>query len=703
METHEDKVGLPHSRDTLASFPGHILGYLAMLVCLVVLLAHMPALSARAEFQDDRLYVLDNPLVQNPSWISARRFFTEVFKTSTPTGYYLPLTMTSLMVDKALSGGSGSMRVFHRTSLLFHVANVALVLVLLYRLFGNAWVAAGVALLFGLHPLTVDSVCWLSERKTVLASFFALWSMILYVEYSHREKRGLMAGSAIAYILALLSKPIALPLPVVMLLLDYWPLKRFGWGAFIEKKWLVGLGTAFAVITVVSQNSTAGTTMPGQYGLLKVPLVFCHNLIFYLVKMLCPTDLSPFYYHPYPPALGEPMVQAGLFGTFLLILVLILVWRWMSALLISGLVFVALLLPAMQIISVTTVLVANRYVYLPSLGILIGLAAVATRATQIANARWRTVAVSGVTMVMICFAVSEATVTRRYIGRWQDTVSLYEHMLNVTPGAAPLYVDMGIVLSRQGKSSQAIDCYRKALKAEPYHALGHFNLAVELAKSKQSADEAIGHFQQVLGHNLVGSRAHLCLAVLLKDRGQMGQVLKLMETALRMNPEDFRAHLCLGETQPLAGESREGVYHLREAIRLAPSLAPAVTDLAWLLATNIDPNIRDPNEAVALGSRAVYLAGLMDGKPLDALAAAYAAKSDFDLAVETAEKAVRTADRLKQTELLGKIRKRLELYRQGKPYFEDPARQNNVPGPNTVPQEDCSGTDALTFMEDPNS
>jgi tetratricopeptide (TPR) repeat protein len=175
---------------------------------------------------------------------------------------------------------------------------------------------------------------------------------------------------------------------------------------------------------------------------------------------------------------------------------------------------------------------------------------------------------------MVCLAVWESAATRQYIGHWQDVVSLYDHMLRITPRASPLYVDVGIVLSKQGKTSQAVDCYRKALKLEPDQALGHFNLAVELAKSKEGVDEAISHYQQVLGHSLVGNRAYLCLSVLLKGKGQTGQAIKLMQTALRMNPEEFRTHLCLGETLPLVGESREGVYHLREAIRLAPGLAP---------------------------------------------------------------------------------------------------------------------------------
>ena len=239
----------------------------------------------------------------------------------------------------------------------------------------------------------------------------------------------------------------------------------------------------------------------------------------------------------------------------------------------------------------------------------------------------------------------------------------------------------------------------QALKLEPDQSLAHFDLAVELAKSKDGVEEAIGHYQQVLGHRLVGSRAHLCLALLLKDKGQTGKAVKLMETALRMNAEEFRTHLALGETLPSVGDSREGVHHLREAIRLAPGLAPAVTDLAWLLVTHTDPDIRDPNEGLGLAKRAVYLAGLTDARPFDSMAAAYAAKGDFDKAIEVAERAIKTATRLKQNVLLVQIRQRLELYKQKKPYFEDPAKHNRAE-PNAVPDEPCSESAMLALIEE---
>ena len=149
--------------------------------------------------------------------------------------------------------------------------------------------------MFGLHPITVDSVCWLSERKTVLAAFFALLSLIAYVKSAREHKSYYMIGCVAAYVLALLSKPIALPLPFMMLLLDYWPLDRLRWRSVVEKLPLLAAAGVFTVIAYVSQLHTATILLPGQYDPLCVPLVLCHNVAFYLGKVFWPANLSPYY------------------------------------------------------------------------------------------------------------------------------------------------------------------------------------------------------------------------------------------------------------------------------------------------------------------------------------------------------------------------------------------------------------------------
>jgi len=171
-----------------------LLAALTVLVGQLVIFAHWPSLSARALMFDDEQYLTENYLVQNPSLESAGRFLAEVSKPSTVRGYYQPLTMISLMVDCALGGRPDNLRQFHRTSLALHVMNTMLVIVLLYLLFDQAWSAAVVGLLFGLHPLTAEPVPWVGERKTLLAAFFALWCLILYVRYARKSNWRLYGG-----------------------------------------------------------------------------------------------------------------------------------------------------------------------------------------------------------------------------------------------------------------------------------------------------------------------------------------------------------------------------------------------------------------------------------------------------------------------------------------------------------------------------
>ena len=198
-----------------------LLGGLLVIVCVVAAAAHWPALPARALSFDDHQYLHNNQLVQNPSWTSAWRFLSEVFEPSTVGGYYQPLAMISLMFDCAMGGGPDNLRPFHVTSLSLHVLNTALVIVLLYMLFGKVWPAAMVGLLFGVHPLTVEPIPWIGERKTLLASFFALWCVIIYVRYSRKSSWKLYAGCVVMYVLALMAKPTTTPLPVLLLLLDF--------------------------------------------------------------------------------------------------------------------------------------------------------------------------------------------------------------------------------------------------------------------------------------------------------------------------------------------------------------------------------------------------------------------------------------------------------------------------------------------------
>ena len=226
MFNDEGKISRPTSRNHLRArnhkSPIMNLGLLTgvIVVCGIVFAVHKPALSARAVSFDDEQYLFENHLVQNPSFKSAGRFLSEVLRPSTVRGYYQPLTMISLMLDYAMGGRADNLMPFRLTSLALHTANTILIILLLYQLFDNMWAAAATGLLFGLHPMTVESIPWLAERKTLLAVFFALWSLIFYIRFSRSRGRRNYGFCMMFFILALLSKQNTTRLPILMLLLD---------------------------------------------------------------------------------------------------------------------------------------------------------------------------------------------------------------------------------------------------------------------------------------------------------------------------------------------------------------------------------------------------------------------------------------------------------------------------------------------------
>ncbi|MCX5645398.1 MAG: tetratricopeptide repeat protein [Phycisphaerae bacterium] len=647
-----------------------VLLYLLIGVCTVVLLVHLPALSTRALFHDDTAYVVENPLVQNPSVGSAKRFFWEVGRPSTVCGYYQPLTMTSLMLDRFLSGPHESLRAYHCTSLALHVANTALVAVLLYSLFGGALVAAVVALLFGLHPISVESVCWIAERKTVLATFFALWCLIAYVRFTRAPSRRLYLACVATYLLALLSKPITVPLPAMMLLMDYWPLDRLHRRSVVEKLPLFALAIVFAVITYVSQSRTTTVYLPGDYNPGQVPLILCHNIIFYLSKALYPVHLSAHYGY-----MTTRAMLAGVIGTSLLVPMLIASRKRTRALMTGWLIFFVMILPAMSIVSVTPVTAANRYLYLPSLGFVLMVAWLLIHVADWLAARPRAWACLPLGAALLVVFAAESRATRAYAGHWRDSVGLYEYLLTVTPRSALLHCDLGAALALTGRTGEAIEHYRQAVQIEPQYALAHFNLGAELAKSADTTDDAIEQYQEALKNDPGLLKAHLNLVGAFLAKGRLQEAVTHAEKAVQLNGEHVFAQYNLGKVLLIAGKAPEGLRHLHEALRINPGFTLAVRNLAWALATHPDTSVRDPNEAIRLAQRAQTMTQGRDAGVLDTLAAAYAAGGQYRKAVETAEKALAMVKRLRDYDLTADIEERLRLYQWGCPHYEGPKVQ----------------------------
>jgi protein O-mannosyl-transferase len=573
-------------------------------VAAVVTWAHWPALSARAVCFDDNQYLLDNHPVKTPSLTSVQRFFSEVRSPSTVAGYYQPLTMTSLMLDVAMGGGPDNLRPFHGTSLGLHVLNTLLVTGLLYLLFRRPIVAAMVGLLFGLHPLTVEPIPWVSERKTVLASFFALLSLITYVQYtrSANAKRKAFYGFSLAcYVLALLSKPTSTPLPVLMLLLDWWPLGRTRrglpccTGSLAERPQITGplleklpfflVGAVSAVNTVISQQHTAWAAMPGSGSLPRSVVIICHNIIFYLNKIIGPTDLSPFYPFPQPLTLLQPAILAGVIGTCLLISLLVVSLRWTRALLTGWLIFFVAIFPTMGVIGFTIVIASDKYAYLPSVGLLITMA---WALEQLWRRRLVTASHGPLLRVVTCLGVLiiagfEFRSTRWQYAIWENTEQLHRHMLRFAPNEAAVHANLGVELVEQNRIQEGIAHYRRALELDPALPEANVALASALTQEGGHVDEVMSLYTRVLSEWPNKADAHNNLGLVLLNQGQIDKALVHCRRAVELNPEYADGHNNLGLVLATMGQLDEAILHYRRALELKPDHMKAENNLAVAL------------------------------------------------------------------------------------------------------------------------
>jgi len=554
-----------------------LLVILIVVVAIAVSVTHWPALSAQCLTFDDGQYLTDNPLVQNPSWTNAKRFLTEVLAPSTVKGYYQPLAMISLMADVALGGSVDDMRMFHRTSLALHVLNTSLVIFLLYLLFGQPIPAAMVGLLYGLHPLTVEPIPWVGERKTLLAAVFALGCLVLYVRYVHTKGKLILVGSILCYLLALMAKPTSTPLPVLLLLIDFWPMRRLNKQAIIEKLHFFAIGAVFAVITVISQDRTASAVMPGDAMMpggenpFRIPLVLCHNIVFYLYKIVWPANLSSHYPYPEPLSVAHPMMLAGVIGTCVLFGVLLLSLRWTRSLATGWVFFFIAIFPTMGVIGFTNVIASDKYAYLPAVGLLLPLAWFLGKWWGYGKQSERLTPHAAVVLVLVLgLAAVEAVATRRYLTVWQDTKTFHQHMIALAPNSSSLYNNLGAALAEKGDLDEAEGYFREAMRCRPNDPESRNNLANILVQQNK-VPEAIEHYRQALRILPNSTKTYNNLGNALRTLGKWDEAITAYRESIRLKPENFHAHKNLGSALLQQGLIDQGNQHLTRALQIDPS------------------------------------------------------------------------------------------------------------------------------------
>ncbi|MGA2748226.1 MAG: tetratricopeptide repeat protein [Verrucomicrobiota bacterium] len=658
-----------------------------------VLAVYWPALHCGFLYYDDTDYVTRNAHVQQGLNLQSVKWALS----TTDANNWHPLTWISHIVDFQLYGLQPAGH--HLSSVLFHLANSVLLLVLLRRLTGGLWRSALAAALFALHPLRVESVVWISERKDVLSALFWMLTIWAYARYAEEFKnqsskiKGYYAAAVVLFALGLMAKPMLVTLPFVLLLLDYWPLRRPC--RVVEKIPFFLLAAACCVVTFMVQYRSGAVSslakIPLGERLANLPVAYTR----YLGRIFWPRGLAVFY--PYDPLPTWKVIAA----VGLLALVtgwVVRQWRAQPWLGVGWFWFLGTLVPSIGLVQVGEQSMADRYSYLPSIGIFIMVAWGLQSWAASQPFRLKAAALAGTLAVVAC-----ALLTPLQVSHWKNTQSLFKHAVEVTRQNYVAYYNLGCTLAIDGDKPAGLRCMEEALQANPRYAPAHNNLGCGLLEEGQVA-EAIGHFKAAVasqpgyavGYYNLG-RAFMTnhqaddaiqslekaaelepdsidynytLGQALLEKGRGGEARERLQKVVALRPDFADAHYQLANALAQEGRTAQAIDHYWRALALRPNFALAASHLAWVLSTCPDAALRDGAKALSLARNASANTGAKDPAILGALAAAFAETGNYADAVATARHAYQFALQQTNGPLAEELDAQLRQYQSGAPYRE---------------------------------
>jgi tetratricopeptide (TPR) repeat protein len=548
------------------------------LVCLALVIATLAIYSRTFGYgfvaYDDDKYVYENPVLRagltgaNLAWALSTFYFAN----------WYPLTWISYLTDVQFFGfNAGEM---HAVNVLLHLLTTLLLFLALVRMTGQSWRSALVAGLFALHPLNVQSVAWISDRKDVLSAFFAALTLFLYAGYARAPSALRYISVALALALSLMSKTMAVTLPFALLLLDFWPFGRLGRRAILEKVPLIAMAAIAGTLTFLAQRSYGAVVV-----LAHLPFsVRAANAVVsyagYIAKAIWPADLAA-YYPPHPHSLLSVFGAASI---LLVITAAAVKWaRRCPYLLMGWLWFLGMLVPVIGIVlQVGDQAVADRYAYLPMVGLFI--AAIWTAADAIAQRHAHGTLLRCAAAVALLWLATLAMVSARQAAYWADSRTLFEHALAVTDGNYIMANNLGVILARQpGQSARAMALYRQALAVAPFHAAAHANLGSELAKSGQW-EEARQHLEAAVRLDPSMAAPQANLGIVFAAEGNYQEAQRHFEESLRLDPAQPEAQNNMCGVLLQLGRPEEAAAHCTEALKMRPGYAKARINLARALA-----------------------------------------------------------------------------------------------------------------------
>jgi protein O-mannosyl-transferase len=623
--------------------------------------------------------------------------------THSQLGHWDPLTTLSHMLDCQLYG----LRPWghHLTNVLLHTVAVILLFLALRQMTGSTWRSAFVAAVFAIHPLRVESVAWVSERKDVLSGLFFVLTLLAYLAYVRRPESKLRYWLVTAvFALGLMSKSMVITLPFVLLLLDYWPLHRIeagasaaGWHAarrlVVEKIPLLVLSIIFAVIQMAADRT-------GLLSLQKTPLILrVENALVsyavYLRQLVWPVNLAAFY--PYPRGgleMGKVLLSLALLGAVTAGVILarkkqpwlVVGWFW----------YVGMLVPVIGIMQSGNLARADRYTYLPMIGVCV--AGTWAAADWAGRHRPRRVALGSAAIVMLCALPAAGWRQATY---WRDSETLWNHTLACTQDNFVAHNTLGLVPLDKGQFDKAITQFREALRIDPDYEEAHFNLGFALYQQGRAQD-AIAEYQAALKIDPDYEQALINLGIALFQEGRAEDAIAEYRKAAQINPDLPEPHYNLGFALFQQGHTKEAIAEYRMALRTNPALAEtnhnlgialfqdgqaaeaiadiqkalelqpgdvsAENDLAWMLTTAPQTSLRDGARAIRLALQASQYSGGSNPVIFRTLAAAYAQAGLFSDAIQTAQKALQLAEDQSNAPLAGELGRELKLYEAGQPF-----------------------------------
>ena len=526
---------------------------------------------------DDDQYVYENPRVQagltaaNIAWAFTTFFYAN----------WHPLTWLSHMLDWQLFGQDAGYH--HLVNVGLHIGSTILLLLVLWRTTQRLWPSAMVAAIFALHPMHVESVAWVAERKDVLSGFLGMLALWLYARYVEAPALRRYLAVALVFALGLMAKPMLVTLPLVLLLLDYWPLGRLPWPVrwpalrplLWEKAPLLALAGIDSVLTFLAQRSFGSVVALGRLPVSARVANSATAYVSYLAKAVWPVDLAVLY-----PAHGQPAGTSFLAILLLLAITAGALWtaRQRPYLLTGWLWYTGMLVPVIGLVQVGAQSMADRYSYFPYVGLSI---AVVWGVAELVHNRpvlRHTAAAAAVLAVILM-----AAMTYRQTAYWMDSETLFEHTLAVTEANSIMHNNLGVVLSRDNRHEGALTHFQQALAIDPAYSSAHANLGHEWLRGGQY-EKAVAELNEALRLKPDIAVAHADLGILFAAAGHLEEGSAQLAEALRLSPANAETHNNYCYVLQHLRRMEEAMAQCRESLRLKPDLVDAHYNLGTAFA-----------------------------------------------------------------------------------------------------------------------